>query len=218
MSVSVREFGKMPDGRQILYAWLREDGDRSSRGWQGALSLPREIRLLPDGTEGANPAREAVQLREKELYSARGFTLHSGDNPLRGIYSRHLEIDITFETGASSLGLELCRSRDGKEKVVLEYDGAAEKLTCDATACGASEACGGYVVGQGVTSLRVFLDGSVLEVFINGRETLTTRVYPEKADADGLRLYGLPAVRIQGLRVFSMQDIWEEDGQCPEKG
>lgn len=201
----------LPDGRQILYAWLREEGDRSEQGWQGALSLPREVRLLPDGTEGANPASEVVKLREKELFSARRFTLHSGDNPLRGIYTRHCEIDITFETGASTLNLELLRSRDGKQKVVLSYEGASERLLCDATKCGAKEVVGGYVVGQGITSLRVFLDGSILEVFINGRETLTTRVYPEREDGDGLRLYGLLAVRVQGLRVFAMQNIWKQE-------
>ena len=58
--------------------------------------------------------------------------------------------------------------------------------------------------GRGTTKLRVFLDGSALEIFVNDRETLTTRVYPSREDSDGLRLYAEGGVRVNRLQVWEM--------------
>ena len=40
-----------------------------------------------------------------------------------------------------------------------------------------------------VLELRVFIDRSVIEVFANGRQSLTQRVYPTRADSIGVRLF-----------------------------
>ncbi len=37
--------------------------------------------------------------------------------------------------------------------------------------------------------LRLFLDRSVLELFANGRQAITQRVYPTRADSTGIRLF-----------------------------
>ena len=37
--------------------------------------------------------------------------------------------------------------------------------------------------------LRVFLDRSVVEVFVNGRQTLTQRIYPSRADSQQVRVF-----------------------------
>jgi len=37
--------------------------------------------------------------------------------------------------------------------------------------------------------LRIFLDRSVLEVFANGRQCITQRIYPTRADSLGVALY-----------------------------
>lgn len=64
--------------------------------------------------------------------------------------------------------------------------------------------------GRGRTRLRAFLDGSALEVYLNDRETLTTRLYPEREDADGLRLWAEGGVRVNLLQVYEMQSAYEE--------
>ena len=62
--------------------------------------------------------------------------------------------------------------------------------------------------------LRAFLDGSALEVYLNDRETLTTRLYPEREDADGLRLWAEGGVRVNLLQVYEMQSAYEEEKKC----
>ena len=57
--------------------------------------------------------------------------------------------------------------------------------------------------------LRVFVDRSVVEVFVNGRQCVAVRVYPEGDNSTGV------ALRSQGntsqllsLDAWQMQSIW----------
>ena len=57
--------------------------------------------------------------------------------------------------------------------------------------------------------LRVFVDRSVVEVFVNGRQCLAVRVYPERADSVGvsLRSQGVPST-VRLLSAWMMNSIW----------
>ena len=65
--------------------------------------------------------------------------------------------------------------------------------------------------GAGPLKLRVFIDHSVVEVFVNGKVYLALRVYPGRKDSVGV------AVRAQGqaallkrLDAWPMQSIWPQ--------
>jgi len=57
--------------------------------------------------------------------------------------------------------------------------------------------------------LRVFIDRSIVEVFVNGRQCLTTRVYPSREDSVGvsLRAAGRNA-RLIALDAWQMKRTW----------
>ena len=57
--------------------------------------------------------------------------------------------------------------------------------------------------------LRVFIDRSVVEVFVNGRQCVGVRVYPERDDSLGVsfRSQGT-AARIHSLDAWQMASIW----------
>jgi beta-fructofuranosidase len=58
--------------------------------------------------------------------------------------------------------------------------------------------------------LRVFIDRSVVEVFINGVQCLALRVYPDRSDSTGvsLRAQGQDA-QLVSLDAWQMQNIYE---------
>ena len=58
--------------------------------------------------------------------------------------------------------------------------------------------------------LRVFIDKSVVEVFVNGRQCLALRVYPGRADSIGvsLRAQGRDA-ELKSLDAWQMKSIYE---------
>ena len=55
-----------------------------------------------------------------------------------------------------------------------------------------------------ILRLRVFLDRSMVEAYLNERKSLTSRVYPSRLDATGLALNAAPGDRIVKLRVWRM--------------
>lgn len=56
--------------------------------------------------------------------------------------------------------------------------------------------------------LRILLDGSDLEIIANGRTSICSRIYPSRADSQGLRLYGKGLVK--SLSVWQMRSIWPQ--------
>jgi beta-fructofuranosidase len=63
--------------------------------------------------------------------------------------------------------------------------------------------------GAGSLKLRVFIDRSVVEVFVNGKLYLAMRVYPNRQDSVGvtLRAQGQDAL-LKKLDAWQMQAIW----------
>ena len=58
-------------------------------------------------------------------------------------------------------------------------------------------------------TLHIFLDRSVLEVFVNGRCYLASRIYPQRRDSLGLELFARRGeVRVRSLDIWRLASIW----------
>jgi hypothetical protein len=57
-------------------------------------------------------------------------------------------------------------------------------------------------------SLRVLLDGSVVEIIANGRTSVTHRSYTTSPDCDRLALFGHNA-QLQRIDLWEMPSIWQ---------
>lgn len=158
-----------PDGRRILWGWLREsrsDAQMTAAGWSGCMSLPRVLTVGAQGQLEMNPAKEVESLRGPVQHA----TVSAG-TPFRlklADLRRELHAAIPL-LGKSAVTVRL-----------LVQSQPTWELTVDVPA---------NEVRSGDTrfplpglpwprpSLRLFLDGSVIESFIGGRECLTSRVY-----------------------------------------
>ena len=59
--------------------------------------------------------------------------------------------------------------------------------------------------------LRIFIDRSVVEVFANGRQCLTVRVYPSREDSRGVSVFARGSeAKVISLTAYHMQSIWPE--------
>ena len=58
--------------------------------------------------------------------------------------------------------------------------------------------------------LRVFIDKSVVEVFVNGKQCVAARVYPDREDSLGIsfRSQGVDS-KLVSLRTWEMKSIWD---------
>lgn len=227
-------------GRRIFLDWIREirgvERERAS-GWSGVMTLPRVLSLATDGTLLIEPVPEAKALRMNHRTRADAQLTADADLALEEMSGDCLELSIEVEMGqAQEVGVKVRCSPDGAEQTVVSYDAAAGKLKVDVSRStldstirypyyrnpGALERLGEaerYVhlqegpfelVPDEILRLRIFLDRSVLEVFANGRQCITQRIYPTRRDSVGVFLFarGGPA-RVQSVEAWDMAPAHE---------
>ena len=183
-----------PDGRRLQWGWINEQREQSHTdrgGWAGALSVPRELKLEGEDLR-VQPAAELAQLRGKQLYGA-DVTLSPEPLKLEGI---HLDLSLQLQPDIEHpVELALRQSPDAAEETRLTFDPSARQLRLDRTRASADPRTRRDTQrahlhlrrGEGL-DLRVLLDGSVLEVYANGRVCMSSRLYPERPDSVGLTL------------------------------
>jgi beta-fructofuranosidase len=208
-------------GRRLMWGWLREGrgaGAQIEAGWSGVMSLPRVLSLRPDGLLGMAPAPELALLRGRQ-YEQASIELTPAASPMPfepgGLA---LEIEAEWDCGdAEALGFSVRASPDGAEQTRIFYDRAQQRLLLDrsrsslAADVSSDERGGHFELGEGETlQLRIFLDGSALEVFANGRACLCERIYPTRPDSLGLAAFAQGGTAtLKSLRVWEMDGIWE---------
>lgn len=205
-------------GRRVLWGWCwegRSDTAQHAAGWSGIMSLPRILTLAADGTLRQAPAPEVETLRRAHTrVEAREI---NGLVPLDNA-GRHLELRLVLDPGdARECALTVLRTPDGAEETRIVYRSDSGTLGIDRAKSSLDPAQNiGYHEGPlplapgEPLDLRVFIDGSLLEVFTaDGRLCLTSRAYPTRADSAGIALETTGGTaRLVGLDVWKMEEIW----------
>ena len=126
-------------------------------------------------------------MREKE-YKLHG-QLHAEPQAISTSIENQYELNIEFEQGAKG---KLTLLADQKENTGLELSFDTERGTMiinrENVGISFGEEYGNqreFSIPQGPLSLRVFVDSSVVEIFINdGEKTATARVFPKESKND----------------------------------
>lgn len=173
-----------PDGRRLMIGWMGlpeisypSDYDQ----WAHCLTIPREL-MQVNGALLQTPIKELETLRS----SAECFdTLVTGIHKLPQTGSCYeLELDIEA-VSADRFGIQLRSDETGTLGTRLLMDLTAKKMILDRSAAGVSfaEAYGtvrkiDYT--QQKAHLRIFVDVSSIEIFVNnGEATFTTRIFTQ---------------------------------------
>jgi beta-fructofuranosidase len=158
-----------PGGRRILWGWLREtrpEAEFAAAGWSGVMSYPRVLTIGAQGQLEMHVAKEVESLRGP-VESARVSEGAPFRLKLDGL-QRELSVRVDLLTD-TVLTVRLISA--GQAACEMTLDMPAKMVRC-----GAIE-----FPFPGLPwphpDLRMFLDGSVLESFVGGREALTSRVY-----------------------------------------
>jgi sucrose-6-phosphate hydrolase SacC (GH32 family) len=170
------------------------------------MSFPRELTLrsTPDGPRlFRQPVAEIAKLYAK-THDLGARTLAPGENALAGIPPGLLDIECELDLQqAKRLSLK-CRSAE------LSYDvksGKLRLLRADPT----------FKLKDGRLSLRVLIDRTSIEAFVNGGEVDASGVYfPDMADQTlSLTVEGGPA-RIHRLVVRELRSIYDGQPEPPD--
>ncbi len=180
-------------GRCILLGWVR--GFAKERGWNGCLALPRILSIGADGHPRQTPLPALEQLRGRRL-ARTGLALHNGSQRLQNVEGDTLEILATINPGsATAIGLKVRCTDDGQSAVLIRHD-------CQTLHVAGTEIS--FALDGELLTLHVFLDKSVLEVFVNeGRTAMTRIIYPPD-HAGGVEFFAEGG----SAQVVSL-DVWE---------
>ena len=188
-------------GNRILWGWITEtrpDADLIAAGWAGAMSLPRVLSLNSENELQTNVAPAAQQLRNAHTSILHGDNLAEREKTLDALRIHDLaaNIEMRVRPRVNEFILRL-QSQDGANFAAIscaDKSGRRELRVNTATAPIAG------TPGSPV-DLRLFLDGSVLEVFANGTTALTARIY--RVPSSPLRL------KLEGDAEFISLDVWQ---------
>jgi len=166
-------------GRTLLAGWIKVDGKGA---WAGCLSLPREVSLGEGGFLTIEPLRELQALRsEHSHFETRPGTRTELLLP-EAFEGDCVEILARYDLqGTGQVGFRLC---DAKNEYLISLD--LQEWTLQAV----HETARLQAKHTAAVELHIFIDHSVIEIFINHHEVFTTIFYPETGP--GHELCSLP--------------------------
>ena len=191
--------------------------DFKTYGWSGVYGLPRSLWLQDDGTLGIAPVEELKRLRKNEKTWSNLRLADGETKPLEGFTGDCCELELTTDyASAKNFELNVRVSDDEKEKTTIRYDAETKELVFDASES-SLEPFNGFKEHVDIErapfalkeneplSLRVFVDGAIVEVFANNRQAITRRVYPSM-NGTGINIHA------QGGMIHCNLSAWEMNG------
>ncbi len=181
-------------------------------GWAHCYSLPREWSLDADGLLRQKPYSGLAAMRVAEgAYSKANFQLN-GSEAISSVAGRQVEVCATFQASGAAFGIDVLKGGSGQARISL----SGSTLTVDLTSLSRISNDGGSFngryestlptaveVGQEV-KLQVFLDGSILDIFVNDTYAASIRVFANDADASGVELFAEGATRVVKAEAWNL--------------
>jgi beta-fructofuranosidase len=178
-------------GRHVVYSWIHPV---NGQGWSNCFALPRMLTLGGDGHPVQTPVPELAKLRGEHV-SVKDLT----GTRVIDIKGDTLEIEAVFgNADKDSCGLRVRRSDDGTRALEIRYRG------------GILDVFGTQVPiltegGDKTLSLHVFLDKSIIEVFINGGRQTVARVMVTPAGDLGIEAFAAGTCSVD---LWKLKCIW----------
>ncbi|NQT91793.1 MAG: glycoside hydrolase family 32 protein, partial [Lentisphaerae bacterium] len=224
-----------PDGEGGLIVIFCMNRGKPAQGWDQLMTLPRRLTLSGKEDLAITPAGDIASLRHEHRSASAVKLPANREVVLEGIEGNALEIAAEIDDAGAPV-VELCvlRSPGGEETTRIAFfrkrgfrytqrfappprhyslitiDSSRSSTLPDAV-CRAPETAPVLLEDDEPLRLRVFVDRSVVEVFVNGKQCVAARVYPGREDSVGvsLRAQGRDA-QLMSLDAWQMKSTWQE--------
>lgn len=224
--------GKGPDRIVAMAAIRRNATQLGPLKWQSPLTLPRQLSLV-DGVLHQEPVAELESLRGKKLLEVKDATAEEINQRLANLESDTCEIVCTLRSRPESpFGFLLRRTQDGEDYLRVYFDPTKQiigddgpnrdrNLEKDKSIFTGGQAWLLYYFGttpvysspEHPVTMRIFLDRSVCESFVNG--AVHTTWCPAPAEAKGLRMFGSHDLQVKSLEIWEMNPILNNKKEKP---
>ena len=223
------------DGQGRLFNILNFNHGKHSDDWDQVMSIPQHLTLGPDKLLRIEPVKALALLRGEHQHVGRTVLPADKEIILGEVRGNTMELAVEIDPKeARWVQLNILRSENAEEQTSITFynfnhlkirpyhtpgevvlDGTRSSTLPDVWIRPPERAT--MQRGSEPLRLRVLIDRSVVEVFVNERLYLAMRVYPGRKDSVGvsLRAQGQDAV-LNSLDAWQMKAIWPVDSTRKE--
>ncbi len=186
------------NNKPVLLGWVR--GFKWAKGWNGCMSLPRELSLNKKGELIQKPIQQLEKLRgghqhydPNDLKENKLITDHVGDRfelkiQVTAVKDGHFELSLTGQEKSFQLAEKQKNAvKIAGKRVPLDFDSDSETL-----------------------SLHLFYDRSVIEAFINDGQSCVTRVVLNEIEDAKIELSCDKRTELENLDIWNLKPIWND--------
>lgn len=182
-------------------------------GWAHCYSLPREWTLDDSGNLIQKPWDMLTGLRSGAGFDKSDFT-QEGATALEGISGREIEILASFIVGQSPVGFNIFKNSVAEG--IIRYEPATNRLVADFSSlrrltndnniyngvyeCELPER---LAAGQEL-KMNIFVDHSIIDIFINDKWATSIRVFPTAEDANGVEVFADSSANVKSLKAWNL--------------
>jgi len=215
------------DGKGGVVNVLNINDAKPSPDWDQIMSLAQRMTLGPDSQLRIEPVDAVASLRGTHQHVGETRLPANQEIVLDAIKGNTMELEAEIDPQMSRwVQLNVLRSPNAEEQTSITFYNFDRKLSIwyDTKAVICLDGSRSSTLpdvwlrpperavmerGSEPLKLRVFVDRSVVEVFVNGKLYLAMRVYPGRKDSVGVsvRAQGQDAV-LKKLDAWQMQSIW----------
>jgi beta-fructofuranosidase len=190
-----------PKGRVILWGWLSAVG---TMGWNGCLTLPRILTLRPDNKLGFKPAPELMILRKKHFKFKKLSINESLNDSLKEIQVNCLEILVKFKLNDDDLISIKFNEIDESQSIIYYQKSNQMRI-------GKERFDFALLSDEKFLELHIFLDNSIIEVFINNRACYSGQLFSQMDKPLSINLISNNKnTNIESLDIWSLNSIWKK--------
>ncbi len=181
----------------IQYGWLRSGG---LTGWNGCISLPRILSLDQNGKLKIVPAPELEALRKTRTSLGQFFLQPSSHISLNDLNGNCFEISAEIEIlDTKRFGFEILKC---KKKTFVGFDTEKQEIIA-----GKEKGKINFPLKNAKLKVRIFIDKSVIEMFVDGKTTISALFYPKKKVNQKILISAIGgSVQISNLDVWGLGD------------
>lgn len=180
-------------------------------GWAHCYSLPREWSLSENGTLLQKPFDGLNGLRSHTLFNKTNFDLN-GELSLSPVSGRSVEILANFVVGSNTFGFNIFKN--GNARASISYNPSSAELIVDFSSLprlinDAGVYDGVYrcslperpVRGSNL-KLNIFIDHSILDIFVNDKYATSIRVFPTDKDSNDIDVFANGSVSVNSIDAW----------------
>jgi beta-fructofuranosidase len=195
--------------RRILWGWVKETRDTEAvqaAGWSGAISLPRQLSVSSDNELMMEVPDGFTSLRTNTLVIRKPRNANELDDgqSRTAIHNRAGEVVCIFKAGNLDCGLELLQGSPSENTVLLKVEPGVNIGNLPSIIVG-DRTLALSPDNYGLSTLHLWIDGSVIELFVDARQVMTVRNYAISAVSSDIHVRWTG--RFDSLLSLTVSDI-----------